>query len=104
MSVFFLVPAKPGAPWNSASSSAYRVKLQWRSIAGSVRESYTVSWSPASPDGTNNKTNITTTRITISGLRSNTAYNFTVAAVNIAGSSEESDGTRLVTGLSVWRF
>ena len=98
----FLVPAKPGAPWNYTSSTASGVDLRWRSVTGSVQESYTVSWNPASPDGTNNKTGITATRTTINGLRSNTAYRFSVAAVNIAGYSEESVGTRIVTGLSVW--
>ena len=102
MTFFFLVPAKPYAPWNYTSSTASGVDLRWRSVTGSVQESYTVSWNPASPDGTNNKTGITTTETTISDLRSNTVYRFSVAAVNDAGSSEKSIKKRIVTGLSVW--
>ena len=78
--------------------------MRWTSVTGSVQESYTVSWNPASPDGTNEKTGITATETTINGLRSNTAYRFSVAAVNDAGFSEESVGTRIATGLSVRRF
>ena len=60
---------------------------------------YTVSWNPASPGGSDDQTGITTNQTTISGLHSNTAYTFTVTAVNNAGSSEESDGTTIATGL-----
>ena len=60
---------------------------------------YTVSWNPASPGGSDDQTGINTNQTTISGLHSNTAYTFTVTAVNNAGSSEESDGTTIATGL-----
>ena len=95
-----LVPTKPEAPKKWSDSRATQIYLRWNPVTGdSVDVTYTVRWNSTPPDGSVDKTGIINTETIISGLHSNTAYTFTVAAVNDAGSGEESDGTTIATGL-----
>ena len=65
---------------------------------GSLPITYTVHWSPASPwTGLNSKPTQSETSTTISGLRSNTRYTFTVSASNGDVSSQQSAERRFTT-------
>ena len=94
----FLVPQKIAAPTNTGSSSS-SISLRWREKKqGNLPKTYTVEWNPASVTGAKNKSRINKTFTTITGLQSNTAYNFTVAVVNEKGSSQISKDTEMYTG------
>ena len=59
---------------------------------------YTVTWHPASSNNVKNKSEILGTSTTITGLKSNTPYSFTLTAVNEAGGGKTSNATLIKTG------
>ena len=65
---------------------------------GPLSRNYTVIWIPASPSGVSSKQGITGTLTTITALRSNTNYMFTLTAVNEAGSGIASNSVSMQTG------
>ena len=65
---------------------------------GNAKVSYTILWT--SNYGLGQIDNIIGSSTTIKNLTSNTLYNFTVTAVNDAGSGVASDGAQATTGTS----
>ena len=59
---------------------------------------YTVTWYPASSYNVKNKSGISGTSTTVTGLESNTPYSFTLTAVNEAGGGETSNAILIKTG------
>ena len=76
------------------------MSLQWNhKTEGRARKTYTVTWSSATNNG--RKTGITGTSTNITKLKSNTAYKFTLIAVNSGGGSSPSDPLHVITGMKV---
>ena len=78
------------------SPSTSSVMLSWKEVDGNAKVSYTISWT--SNQGPGQIDNIIGSSTTIKNLTSNTLYNFTVTAVNDAGSGIASDGVQATTG------
>ena len=66
-------------------------------LEGNLTRNYTVTWIPVSSANVGNNSGVIGTSTTITGLKSNTAYSFTVTAVNEAGSGEASNATLMQT-------
>ena len=94
------VPRRVETPKKVRCSSS-SVSLQW--IDTNKRNlpiSYTVKWTSLSTSEIKNNSGITERFTTINGLQPNTAYDFTVTAENVAGSSDECAPKRIATGKS----
>ena len=92
------VPRRVETPKKVRCSSS-SVSLQW--IDTNKRNlpiSYTVKWTSLSTSEIKNNSGITERFTTINGLQPNTAYDFTVTAENVAGSSDECAPKRIATG------
>ena len=97
---FLSVPQRVETPKKVRCSSS-SVSLQWIDTnVGNLSISYTVKWTSLSTSEIKNNSGITERFITIDGLQPNTAYDFTVTAENVAGSSDESAPKTVATGKS----
>lgn len=86
----------PSAPVGMAASAGIRAAtVSWRPAddGGQLPTSYAVT---ASPSGASTTVNGTTTSVTLTGLTPGTAYTFTVAATNAAGTSTASQASTAV--------
>ena len=98
---FFAVPGKANQPEqiNATSSS---ISLSWNHVVeGNLTRNYTITWRPASSNNVKSISGIFGRSITITGLKSNTAYTIKLTAINEAGTGEASTATSMHTGKNI---
>ena len=95
---YILGPAKANSPTLIIPTTSSTIALEWEAVnEGPIARTYYVSWRAAGSVSSKTRTVSRTSHI-IGHLQSNSAYEVTVAAGNVAGAGEASERVTFRTG------